>query len=113
THPALRQGVANLGTLGVLKDDIYYNYYAAQALRHHGGSEWEAFNSELRDWLVDAQVREGHAAGSWHWPDSQKLRGPLEGGRLCSTALATMILEVYYRHMPLYAEAAAEEEFPL
>ena len=27
--------------------------------------------------------------------------------------IATMILEVYYRHMPLYADAAAEDDFPL
>ena len=26
---------------------------------------------------------------------------------------STMILEVYYRHMPIYGKQAAEEEFPL
>lgn len=35
-----------------------------------------------------------------------------EGGRLYCTALATMILEVYYRHMPIYAKNAVEEDFP-
>jgi hypothetical protein len=113
-HPAIQAGVKYLGERGVDKRDIYYNYYAAQVLRHTGGSEWEAFNEELRDWLVDSQVDKGHAAGSWHFPDSAGHRGPKEGGRLASTSLATMILEVYYRHMPLYADSAAgDEDFPL
>jgi hypothetical protein len=112
-HPAIVAGVADLSKTGVRKDDIYYNYYAAQVLRHHGGAEWDSFNRELRDWLVESQVSTGHAEGSWHFPDSIQHRGPKEGGRLCSTAFATMILEVYYRHMPLYADAAAEDEFQL
>lgn len=113
THPSLQAGVAALAEKGVDRGDIYYNYYAAQVLRHNGGTSWEAYNRELRDWLVESQVSEGHADGSWHWPKTRSHRGPVEGGRLCSTALATMILEVYYRHMPLYADAAADDEFPL
>jgi hypothetical protein len=113
THPAIVAGVADLARTGVRKDDIYYNYYAAQVLRHYGGNEWDGFNRNLRDWLVESQVTSGHAEGSWHFPDSLQHRGPKEGGRLCSTAFATMILEVYYRHMPLYADAAAEDDFPL
>lgn len=113
THPAVTAGVKQMAERGVVKNDIYYNYYAAQVLRHYGGPQWDQFNNELRDWLVSEQVDTGHAEGSWHWPNSAAHRGPLEGGRLCSTSFATMILEVYYRHMPLYADAAAEEEFPL
>ena len=113
THPGIVAGVKHLSKIGVLKDDIYYNYYAAQVLRHYGGSEWDRFNQELRDWLVESQVQNGHAKGSWHFPDSRTHRGPKEGGRLASTAIATMILEVYYRHMPLYADSAAEDDFPL
>ncbi|WP_236010440.1 prenyltransferase/squalene oxidase repeat-containing protein [Candidatus Laterigemmans baculatus] len=113
THPAIQAGVEKLARRGIDEKDIYYNYYAAQVLRHHGGPEWESYNNELRDWLVESQVQEGHAQGSWHWPESKSHRGPLEGGRLCSTSFATMILEVYYRHMPLYADAAAEDDFPL
>ena len=39
--------------------------------------------------------------------------GADRGGRLYSTSLSTMILEVYYRHMPLYGKQAAEDDFPL
>ena len=112
-HPGVRGGVEVLAKTGVDKKDIYYNYYAAQVLRHYGGSQWQTFNQELRDWLVESQAEQGEANGSWHFPNSRAHRGPQEGGRLASTALATMILEVYYRHMPLYAESAAEDEFPL
>lgn len=112
-HPAMIRGVETLAKHGVDKKDIYYDYYAAQVLRHYGGPLWDDFNNVLRDWLVQTQVADGGAKGSWHFPDSHSHRGPREGGRLASTAFATMILEVYYRHMPLYAEAAAEEEFPL
>lgn len=113
THPGIEAGVKELTKVGVDKRDIYYDYYAAQVLRHYGGSQWDQFNQELRDWLVESQEQQGGAKGSWHFADSRSHRGPQEGGRLASTAFATMILEVYYRHMPLYADGAAEEEFPL
>src|SRR5690606_24536735 len=70
THPAMIEGVQAIAARGPAKDDIYYNYYAAQVLRHYGGAEWEAFNRETREWLIASQVTDGHAAGSWHWPDS-------------------------------------------
>ncbi len=113
SHPGIQKGVAHLAKVGVDKKDIYYNYYAAQVLRQYGGPEWDRFNVELRDWLVAEQNDSGGAAGSWHFPNSKSHRGPTEGGRLLSTAFATMILEVYYRHMPIYAAAASEDDFPL
>ena len=113
THPAIAKGVDYLAKVGVNKTDIYYDYYAAQVLRHHGGAAWDEFNVELRDWLVESQAQDGGAKGSWFFPNSKSHRGPHEGGRLASTSFATMILEVYYRHMPLYADTAAEEDFPL
>jgi len=107
--PALQEGVASLLKTGVLKKDMYYNYYAAQVLRQNGGPGWEKFNTELRDWLVETQAQSGGAKGSWYFSS-----GHVGGaGRLCITSFATMILEVYYRHMPLYADQAAEDDFPL
>ena len=113
SQPGIQAGVKVLADVGVNKRDIYYNYYAAQVLRHTGGRRWETFNRELRDWLVETQAQRGGAHGSWHFPNSETNRGPKEGGRLASTAFATMILEVYYRHMPLYGDGAADEAFPL
>ncbi|QDT04021.1 hypothetical protein K227x_24070 [Rubripirellula lacrimiformis] len=111
THPGITEGVQNLLKFGVKKDDLYFNYYAAQVLRHYGGPEWDKYNVELRDWLVSSQAQNSGAKGSWYI--KSKVHGMEEGGRLMQTAFATMILEVYYRHMPLYADAAAEDDFPL
>lgn len=108
-NPALRAGVEYLHERGPT-DNIYYNYYATQVMRHYGGTYWEAWNARMRDRLVDSQDTKGHEAGSWYItrsPHSDR------GGRLYCTSMATMILEVYYRHMPIYGKQAAEEEFPL
>jgi hypothetical protein len=114
-HPAIREGVQWVAAHGPEAKDPYFNYYASQVLRHYGGPEWDAFNTRLRDQLVSTQVASGHAAGSWSYvgPDVPSHRGPVEGGRLCITALNTMTLEVYYRHLPLYAETTMEDDFPL
>ena len=79
THPGIVQGVGELSKVGVLKNDIYYDYYAAQVLRHYGGVQWDKFNVELRDWLVSSQSQSGGEKGSWHFPNSQSHRGPKEG----------------------------------
>jgi hypothetical protein len=36
----------------------------------------------------------------------------LVGGRLYCTAMAAMILQVYYRNLPIYREASSTEAFP-
>jgi hypothetical protein len=108
-HPGLREGVSLLTKRGPSLDDIYYSYYATQVLRHQGGPEWERWNTAMRDGLVNAQVKDGHAAGSWIMTGGHNG----SGGRLYCTAMATMILEVYYRHLPLYSEKSADEEFEL
>lgn len=103
-NSALRRGVAHLARWGPSQDDIYYNYYATQAMFHWGGSDWKRWNRELRDRLVATQAGAGHESGSWYFPN-QKTES---GGRLCSTCLAVMTLEVYYRYMPLYGKEAFE-----
>ena len=109
-HSGLQKGVQHLAKKGPSKTDAYYNYYAAQVLRQWGGSDWDKFNVELRDWLVDQQVESGGAEGSWYYGGGHATSA---GGRLYVTAMSTMTLEVYYRHMPIYAASAGEDEFPL
>lgn len=110
-HSALQRGVEYLAKRGPSKNNMYFNYYATQVMRHGGGDKWKAWNTELRDHLVDTQSKEGFEKGSWHLGGGD--HGSERGGRLYTTAMATMILEVYYRHMPIYQENAATEEFPL
>ena len=110
-NPGLQRGVQYLSTTGPSKSNMYYNYYATQIMRHNEGEEWKKWNKEMHDWLVGSQAKEGHEKGSWFMGGGD--HGADAGGRLYCTSMATMILEVYYRHMPIYGKAASEEDFPL
>ena len=103
----LREGARYLAGLGPSTSDLYFDYYATQVLHHFGDPYWEGWNRLMRDYLVSNQATAGHEKGSWHFADEH---GD-QGGRLYSTAMAVMILEVYYRYLPLYESRAVE--FPL
>ncbi len=108
-NSAIREGVARLSKTGPSVDNLYYSYYATQVMRHQGGAEWEKWNTKMREDLIKSQSSAGHEAGSWFFEGGHGK----EGGRLYSTAMATMILEVYYRHMPLYSEKSSDDDFEL
>jgi hypothetical protein len=107
-RPALQKGVHILAREGPSmigsSSNIYYDYYATQIMHHFGGEEWQAWNNQMREFLTRTQTTEGHESGSWYFSGGQAQKG----GRLYVTAMAIMTLEVYYRHLPLYAEHAAE-----
>ncbi len=86
---------------------IYYYYYAAQVMHHMGGDYWNKWNPLCRDFLIATQQKEGHKAGSWN-PEGADWGGP--GGRIYSTSLSLLTLEVYYRHLPLYRREAGARE---
>ena len=90
--------------------NMYYNYYATQAMKHLGGRQWPEWNGKMREFLVKSQSKDGNAAGSWHFGNGHASG---KGGRLYTTSLACMTLEVYYRYLPLYGDKAANDEFPL
>ena len=98
-NPALKKGVEFLSKMGPHKTNMYYNYYATQVLHHYEGELWYKWNEVMRDYLVNTQVKDGHEKGSWHFDGGH---GAALGGRLYSTAMAAMTLEVYYRHLPIY-----------
>ncbi len=56
------------------------------------------WNAAVRDVLVAEQVTKGSNIGSW---DPKGPWGPY-GGRVYSTAMAALCLEVYARYLPLY-----------
>jgi hypothetical protein len=76
--------------------NFYYWYYASLALFQEGGEAWSAWNERLKDVLLKLQLEgdAGTAAGSWD-PLSRRARS---GGRLYSTAMSILCLEVYYRY---------------
>ena len=107
--PGLRDGVEFLRRNhlpNVNQPNIYYWYYGTQTFHHYGGTAWKEWNTSMREILVNSQEKRGHRAGSWDvWPGDSHAKG---GGRLYVTALATCVLEVYYRHLPIFRQLDLE-----
>lgn len=80
------------------EQNLYYWYYGTLAMFQYGGKPWDQWNERVRNTLVASQRKEGHAAGSW---DPRSPWGDY-GGRIYSTVLSTLCLEVYYRFLPMY-----------
>ena len=78
--------------------DLYYIYYGTLALYQHQGSIWQEWNNNLKRILPEIQVKTGNLSGSWNLSRSNT-KG---GGRIASTTLAILSLEVYYRILPMY-----------
>jgi hypothetical protein len=98
----LQAGVEYLSKTRPHRTNLYYNYYASQVLHQWGGDEFQKFNTQLREDLIKWQNTAGSNAGSWHpadWvPGFRGDHTAERGGRLCTTSLATLILEVTYRN---------------
>jgi len=86
---------------------LYYWYYATLALHMSGAKEFEKWNVALRDTLTKTQRRDGAAAGTW---DTSGYSYGASGGRVYTTAMAALCLEVYYRYLPLYKTAEEKKE---
>ncbi len=89
--------------------DAYFWYYATQVLFHIGGEPWENWNKQMQGALLPAQEKSGPFAGSWDPVRPVPDRWAHAGGRIYVTALHLLILEVYYRHLPLFGEIAPPE----
>jgi hypothetical protein len=74
--------------------DMYYWYYGTLAMHQLGGPAWDRWNKSLEKAVIQSQVKEGCAEGSW---DPKDPWGG-DGGRVYSTALMTMCFEVYWRY---------------
>jgi hypothetical protein len=98
-QPALTAYVAELSKAGPATNGRFYlSFLQSQTMREAGGASWPAWNTALRDHLVNTQQTTGHAAGSWSSTHAEAR----QGGRLYCTALGALILEVYYRTAPVY-----------
>ncbi|WP_171470903.1 prenyltransferase/squalene oxidase repeat-containing protein [Frigoriglobus tundricola] len=117
-HPGMCDGVAGLlkhpppdkADKGGVKD-LYYYYYATQVVRFSAGEDWKTWNEGpknadgtrkggVRDWLVNAQLRKDEPnRGSW---DPEGGWFGTSCGRLGTTAVCVLTLEVYYRQPLLY-----------
>jgi hypothetical protein len=104
-YPPLVKGAAQIAAHLLTFDDrnIYYWYYATQLLHNMKNKDWEQWNLKVREGLINIQVKEaGCAAGSWDPNLPTADRWGQMAGRLYTTSLSILTLEVYYRYLPLY-----------
>ncbi|MEQ8768442.1 MAG: CAP domain-containing protein [Planctomycetota bacterium] len=88
------------------RPDYYYWYYGSYALFQMGDEFWPEWNRTMKRALLSLQRRDrGPDIGSFD-PNTEWGR---HGGRIYSTALAILTLEVYYR----YERFPEVREFPL
>jgi len=78
--------------------NFYYWYYGTLAMFQRQGADWRRWNDALQQELLARQRWDGSLAGSY---DPDDVWGGY-GGRVYSTALAALSLEVYYRYLPVH-----------
>ena len=114
-HPAMQSAASyllkyppRLGDRRRPLRDGYYWYYATQFMFHMGGDYWEQWNAYLNPLLLETQIKVGPEAGSWDPELPIRDRWSAHAGRLYVTTMNLLNLEVYYRHLPIYEDTAAE-----
>jgi len=80
--------------------DFYYWYYAMLGMFQAGGQRWRDWNEVMRPRLVKSQctAADGDDNGSWNYAN---IAYGKSGGRVFTTALGALTLEVYYRYLPI------------
>lgn len=89
--------------------NVYYWYYASQVAHHMEGEYWDEWNKVMRQVLPSKQEKSGNDAGSWS-PSGDRWGG--YAGRLYETCLCIYMLEVYYRHLPVYGLSDGQSPSP-
>jgi len=103
-------------------NNLYSWYYTSLSLMLNGDeSEWQAFNVPMKRELLDAQYQErGSRYGSWppviesgvdtygHLR-TKRMEWSDPGGRIYTTAMACLCLQVYYRYIPEFLKAEGSE----
>lgn len=91
---------AGLGNAPNRHPEVYSWYYATQVCHHVQGEPWRMWNGWMSATLPANQVSKGRERGSWD-PDLDMWGS--NAGRLFMTCMCTCMLEVYYRHLPLFS----------
>ncbi len=82
--------------------NVYYWYYATLVMHNQPGRDWDAWNSKMRQLLIETQCKKGFARGSWDPLTPTPDVYGIVGGRIMITSLSALTLEVYYQYLPLY-----------
>jgi hypothetical protein len=89
---------------GIGRDNYYYWYYASIALHQLQDDAWRTWNAAMKSHLLARQSSGGS------WPTDSEWGG--YGGRVYTTAMAALCLEVYYRHVHRNAASAVQATVP-
>lgn len=73
-------------------------YYDTQAVFQAQGPEWNAWNKLFQTVLIKNQNPEGY----WTYKEKHRMGGDSTPGRVLSTTLCCLQLEVYYRYLPTF-----------
>jgi hypothetical protein len=101
----MKKSIAASSKVDPIGKDLYARYYAMQVLHHVGGRVWKTWNAKCRDHILAGQTKTGTNKGSWAPTSKWATRG---GARHYESCMSIMCLEVYYRHMRIYQDAAFE-----
>jgi len=98
---------------------VYYMYYVTQAKFQQGGSSWKDWNKQFAPSLMKNQkiiqkdasgyvdhTGQKRAIGSWTSPSKSEHTA---NNDIMPTILCTLMLEVYYRYLPTFMAAPAED----
>jgi hypothetical protein len=80
---------------------FYHLYYGTLCMFQIGGEGWKKWNKSLQDALLPSQIAGGDEDGSWD-PKADWLCK--YGGRVYSTAMGALCMEVYYRYVKLQGD---------
>jgi hypothetical protein len=121
--PHVKRGLLLLETRTCIWDHfpgsypLYYWYYETQARFHEGNISWKVWNHQFSPTLIANQDVEpgkytwngvAYDIGSWNSPSAVEAYG-----KVYSTTLCAMMLQVYYRYLPTFALPATENDAPL
>ncbi len=77
------------------KETSYHLFYASDAMSRLGGTYWKQWGPALKKYLLDAQVKEGDAAGAW---PSAGDRWAERTGSIYLAAMHALALENFFEH---------------
>jgi len=97
----LMKKAVNLPTSDQARFNLYYWYYGTLVMFQKGGDHWKEWNEAMKKALLETQRKDGDFDGSWN-PYINESQGYVCAGRVMSTALGALNLEVYYRYMPIH-----------
>jgi hypothetical protein len=103
---AKRYLLANLPDSKLARNSSYW-YCGTLALHAFSDADWMTWSRKTRQPLIETQVKQGCAAGSWDPDQPTPDAEGKNGGRLMTTSLSVLSLEVYYRYLPLFRVTTA------